>query len=230
MCGRFLNTATNDELGGLFDTTVIGDPLPLPSWHIHPTEEVRVVLEGKKEPGRRLEGARWDLARPGQKTLKHDGPPLINMRVETAQQKFGWALKSNRCLIPATGYWEWKGETGNKQPYYFHLGDTPIAFACTYSWWKDPAKADDDPDRWHLTAALFTMDAAPHLATIHDRNPLMLPQEFWGDWLDTGTAGDQDLVNAAIELGRPVAAQVEFYPVRKFSGRDEGPELTAPAS
>lgn len=131
MCGRFLNTASNDELGGLFDTSIIGDPLPVPSFQIRPTDDVRVVLESKKEPGRRLEGARWDLARPGQKILKRDGPPLINLRVETAQQKFGWAFKGNRCLIPASGYWEWKGKPGNKQPHFFHHDDDVLAFAGT---------------------------------------------------------------------------------------------------
>lgn len=81
-----------------------------------------------------------------------------------------------------------------------------------------------------LTAALFTMDAAPHLAEIHDRNPLMLPEDFWSDWLDTGAAGYQELVNAAIAVSEPFAQEVEFYPVRKFSTKDDGPELTTPAS
>lgn len=79
MCGRFLNTASNDELGGLFGTLIIGDQLPVPSSQTRPTDDIRVVLESKKEAGRRLEGARWDLARPGQKALKQDGPPLINL-------------------------------------------------------------------------------------------------------------------------------------------------------
>ncbi len=228
MCGRFLSVSSNDELGGMFGTTIIGDPLPVPSLHIHPTDDVRVVLESKKEPGRRLEGARWDLARPGQKTLRHGGPPLINLRTETAQQKFAWALKSNRCLFPATGYWEWTGKPSSKQPYYFHDGDGVLAFAGVYSWWKDPSKADDDPTRWALTAALFTTDAAPHLAEVHDRNPLMLPKEFWADWLDPQTPGDQSLVDAAVQSGRSVAQRVKFYPVAPFRGDADGPELIDP--
>ncbi len=230
MCGRFLNETSNEELGEIFDTTIIGNPLPLPSWQIHPTDDVRVVLDSKKEPGRRLEGARWDLARPGQKTLKHDGPPQINPKVETAQQKFVWALKANRCLIPADGYWEWTGPKGKRQPYYFHPDEGVLAFAGVYSWWKDTTKTDDDPGRWKLTAALFTTDAAPHLAEIHDRNPLMLPEEFWADWLDVKTVGDQELVNAAVASGSSVADRVEFYPVRPFLGTDDGPELSRPAS
>ena len=63
-------------------------------------------------------------------------------------------MKSNRCLIPATGYWEWVGPTGNRQPYIFRpVYDEILAFAGVYSWWKDPTKAEDDPTRWVLTAA-----------------------------------------------------------------------------
>ena len=69
---------------------MLGDPLPAPSWHIHPTDQVRVVLESKKkERGCRLEAARWDLAPPGRKTLKGERQPLINLKAETAQQRFG---------------------------------------------------------------------------------------------------------------------------------------------
>lgn len=228
MCGRFINTASNEDLGGIFDTTAIGDPLPIPSFHIHPTDTIRVVLESAKTPGRRLEGARWDLTRPGQKELRRPGPPLINIRAESAQQKFAWALKHHRCVIPATGYWEWTGIPGNKRPFFFHHGDDVIAFAGIYSWWKDPARGEDDPERWTLTAALLTTNAAPHLREIHDRNPVMLPATFWADWLDPGTAGDQELVNAAMGAGETIAEQVEFYPVRPFSGQATGPELIEP--
>lgn len=225
-----MNEASNDELGGMFDTAIIGDPLPLPSGHIHITDPIRIVMESKKEPGRRLEGATWAIARPRQAQLL-SRPPIFNIRAETAHEKFGWALAGNRALIPAQGYWEWTGEKGHKTPYYFHPEEGDIlAFAGLYSWWADPTVAADDPKRWHLTAAILTMDAAAHLATIHDRNPVMLPQTFWRDWLDPQAKGDEALTRAATAAAREVTDRVRFDQVARFGQNDQGPALTTPVA
>ncbi|MDF1489074.1 SOS response-associated peptidase [Tessaracoccus caeni] len=214
MCGRYGIDATADDLAELFGVEVIGEPPPLPMPEARPTDVVPVVLESPKQPGWRLEGARWDLARPGQKELKRTGPPLINVRSETAVEKFGWAVQQRRCLIPATGYWEWTGPKGARQPYFFRdPSDDVIAFAGMYSWWRDPSKRDNDPSRWVLTTALLTMDAVENLADIHDRNPVMLPGDFWDEWLDPSTTGDQALVEAAVAASFDVAQELEFGPV-----------------
>ena len=215
MCGRYGLDATVEDLAGAFEIDLIGDGVPAPLVEARPTDAVPVVLESERSPGRRLEAARWDLARPGQKTLRRPGPPLINVRSESMAEKFGWAVQRRRCLIPATGYWEWTGPNGARQPYFFHGADV-LAFAGVYSWWRDPAKDEDDASKWVLTAALLTMDAVDRLAAIHDRNPVMLPADAWDDWLDPTALGTQVLVEAAVEGARRVADSLDFTPVDRL--------------
>lgn len=214
MCGRYGINATAEDLAELFGVEIVGNLPALPMPEARPTNTVPVVLESPTQPGWRLEGARWDLARPWQKELRRSGPPLINVRSETVTEKFAWAVQRRRCLIPATGYWEWAGPKGARQRYLFQDPDGDVlAFAGVSSWWKDPDKTDDDPSRWVLTAALMTMDAVENLASIHDRNPVMVPPDFWDEWLDPATTGDQALVEAAVNASREIARTLEFSAV-----------------
>ena len=200
-----------------------------PSWNIKPTEIIPVVIETAKagaEPVRRLEPARWSLVPAWSKTLTLKFP-TFNARSETAAEKasFKTAVKSKRALIPAKGYYEWHTEGKTKTP-YFITGETPMVFAGLYSWWADPSKADGAEDRWVLTATIMTMDTVPSLASIHDRNPVMLPREWWDVWLDPTTEGDQAFVDAAVHAAQPVAQSMTFYPVAPVRG--DGPELIEP--
>jgi putative SOS response-associated peptidase YedK len=230
MCGRFTNSGTSEEVGSFFGVTQVGDGLPLPSWNIRPTDQVDVVLESAKDeeaPVRRLEAARWSLVRPGAKELKGRFP-LFNVRSETAAEKFPWALKHRRAIMPLESYYEWRTEGWTKTPFTIHpTDDRFLAAAAVTSWWKNPELAEDDPARWVLTAAMLTMDAAPHLAGIHDRNPVFLPRDFWADWLSPSLEGDQALVDAAVQSAKPVAAGLAFHEVRPLKGN--GPELLEPA-
>ncbi|WP_255371717.1 SOS response-associated peptidase [Cellulosimicrobium sp. CUA-896] len=89
-----------------------------------------------------------------------------------------------------------------KQPYYI----TPqhgrsAAFAGLYEFWRDRTKADDDPDRWLVSTTIVTTDAAPDLAEIHDRMPLVLPPDAWDAWLDP--AVDAEGAAGLLRLGGP---------------------------
>lgn len=214
MCSRYGLDATVEDLAGVFEIAVVGDDVPAPAPESRPTDRVAVVLESEKTPGRRLEAARWDLARPGQRELRGPRGPLINVRAETLASKFGWAVQRRRCLIPATGYWEWTGPKGARRPYLIRpaVGQV-LAFAGVYSWWRDLGKDENDPTKWVLTVALLTMDAVERLAPIHDRNPVPLPADAWDDWLDPTTPGTEALVVAAVSEGRGVAATLDFAPV-----------------
>jgi putative SOS response-associated peptidase YedK len=102
-----------------------------------------------------------------------------------------------------------------------------FALAGLYEWWRDPAKADNDPDRWLLSATTLTKDSAPELAHIHDRNPVLLTPETFDAWIDPHIEGDSDLLEAVARESDQVAAEAEFYPVDQAVGsvRNNSPEL-----
>jgi len=230
MCGRFIISDTASDLAAMFEVEHEGGNLPEPSWNIKPTDQIPIVLESAKQqpPVRRLESARWSLI-PSFATELTSSFPTFNARSETAADKptFKASVASRRALIPATGYYEWHTEGTKKTPYFVHSDDgLPLAFAGLYSWWRNPAVADDDPTRWVLSATILTADAQGPLASIHDRIPVALPDEAWDQWLDPNTVGDQDFVDAAVSASRDLAATLRFYEVAPLVGN--GPELIDP--
>lgn len=204
-----------------------------PGWNIRPTDPVAVVLESMKqgpEPVRRLELARWSLTPGWSKTLTMK-VPTFNARSEgiTEKASFAAAIRSKRALIPASGYYEWQTDpvTNTKTPFYIHAphGQT-MAFAAIYSWWKDRSLSDDDPRAWTLTTTMLTADAVHTLEQIHDRNPVPLPRELWGDWLDPRIEGTQQMVDATVAAGARVAETLEIMPIAAVT--DERPQPAAP--
>jgi putative SOS response-associated peptidase YedK len=232
MCGRFAVDSEVEEL--IRDFLAQGGDIHdwRPSYNLAPTDQVPVVIESSKsgELVRRLELARWSLTPTWSKTLQMKGP-TFNARSEAAgtTAMFKAAVASKRALIPATGYYEWRTEGKVKTPYFIHdPSGERIAFAALYSWWKDATKADDDPARWVLTTTILTMDTVPGLASIHPRNPVPLPREFWSQWLDPSLVGDQQLVDEAVALGIPVASSLEAYEVGPVRG--DSPDLIRPVA
>ncbi len=231
MCGRFaISDTPPDDLVRVFDVDTVGEGIPGPNWNVRPTDPIPVVIESDKDGPvvRRLEAARWSLVPSFSKELKLPYP-TFNARAEGAAKAaaFRASVAGKRALIPpADGYYEWHTVGKTKTPYFIHDLDAPIAFAGLYSWWRDPAKADDDPERWHLTATILTTDATGELAGIHDRIPVIVPPEFWSTWLDPDTKGDQSLVDAAVAASRPLVPTLEYYEVGPVNG--EGPDLVAP--
>ena len=223
MCGRYANAETTDELALRFEIEIVGENLPVPSWNIKPTQMINVVAEsaaGTDTVSRRLEAARWSLIPP----WVHDGKPkfsTFNARSEEAASKASWknSVKSKRCLVPASGYYEWVTQGTTKTPSYIS-GDEPIAFAGLYSWWRASEK-----DPWLLTATIMTMPSVPELAEIHDRNPIGLPKSMWNDWLDPTLMGDQAFIDAAAHEAQAVARSWQARHVAPLTG--DGPELIA---
>lgn len=231
MCGRF---AVDNEINELIELFVaqggdVGDWRP--SWNIRPTDPVPVVLESAKtgDVVRRLELARWSLVPSFAKELKLKYP-TFNARSEDVASKasFKASVVGKRAIIPASGYYEWRTVGGAKTPFYIHDPDGELAFAALYSWWRNPALADDDPDRWVLSATILTMPAVPSLAEIHDRNPVPLPRDLWGDWLSTEIAGDQGFVDGMVAASVEVASRLGAYEVAPLG--ENGPELTRPVA
>jgi putative SOS response-associated peptidase YedK len=96
-----------------------------------------------------------------------------------------------------------------------------------YEIWRDPERAEDDPDRFRWTCTVLTTDAEDDLGRIHDRMPLMLDRDRWDAWLDPRRPGGEELLDLLV----PAApGALEAYPVAAMVGnvRNNGPELIEP--
>ncbi len=108
---------------------------------------------------------------------------MINARAETLAEKpsFKNAFRSHRCIIPASGFYEWqKKGTGAKQPFYFHLKDKDVfGFAGLYEQWLDKESGEQIE-----TCTIITTEANKVLESVHDRMPVILKAKDYEQWLD----------------------------------------------
>ncbi len=235
MCGRFVVASAGTDLVGVLRVDVEGDDLPEPSYNVAPTAQAAIVLDSVKEelPVRRLESARWGLVPGWAKDLKI-GARAFNARSEELEDKpmFRSALEKRRAVVPASGYYEWKTVDGVKIPHYIHPADgSPLFIAGLYEWWRDKAKADDDPTRWLLSFTILTRDSIGHLGSIHDRMPLFLDPDHADAWLDPTTDNVRDVLDAAIDAAPALADTLDDHVVSRAVGnvRNNSPELIEPA-
>ena len=238
MCGRYASFREDQALADEFAIATVADDVRLlpPSWNVAPTDGVRMVVErADKESGevvRQLRVARWGLVPSGAKDPSV-GSRMINARVESVVDKpaFARPFAARRALLPADGYYEWKKPgpdtpTRRKQPFYLHPADDDVvALAALYEFWKDPTKADDDPDRWLVSTTVITRPASPELEHIHDRQPLMLRRDAWDAWLDPSAGADE-----ARRLLDAPAPRIVATPVSPLvsSVRNDSPQLLEP--
>jgi len=239
MCGRYVSITSDADLAAEFEIDDVEDTAPAPSWNVAPTDPVRLVVarprrdatgerapDGASDPVRQLRTARWGLVPSWSKDSK-GGARMINARIETVAQKpaFKAAAAKRRCLIPALGYYEWQPTDEGKVPHFLHDPDGHLlAMAGLYEFWRDPARADDDPARWLVTCTIITQQATDLLGEIHDRNPVIVPPDLRGAWLDCST---EDVGVAQDLLARIPEARLEPYVVGAAVGnvRNNGPEL-----
>lgn len=230
MCGRFVQAEPADALASMFEVPQPGQ-IPPVSYNIAPTQQIAVVLESVKtgEPVRRLESARWSLVPKFAQSLESPYP-THNARSETVSEKptFRDSLRTARALIPASGYYEWLTDSAGKTPYYIHPreSDAVIAFAALYSWWRNPAKPDTDPERWVLSATILTAPATGALTELHERMPVMVAPTWWDTWLDASEPGDDEVVRAIVSASDELVPGLRWHPVASLRGN--GPELVTP--
>jgi putative SOS response-associated peptidase YedK len=149
---------------------------------------------------------------------------LINARMESAADKptFRNALRRRRCLLPCSGYYEWKKLDKRKQPFWIRMKDAPLfAFAGLWESWNSPDGGTIE------SCALLTQDANVPMRGIHDRMPVILLPEEYDAWLDPA---EQD-GKAALKVLHPMADDLlEAIPVSSYVGnsRHEGPQCIAP--
>ncbi|MCV6594226.1 MAG: SOS response-associated peptidase [Silicimonas sp.] len=218
MCGRFSLTLPDDAMAALFDAAPANDLAALPNYNICPTNQVHSVTS---ESGtRRLRPMRWGFLPHWYKTPT-GGPLLINARAESIAEKpaFAKACRERRCLIPASGFYEWtKDEDGNRLPWYIApAADDMLAFAGIWQVW-------DKGETPLTTCAIVTTAANTKMSRIHHRMPVILPAEDWPLWLGEAGKGAAILMRAAPED----ALSLHRVDPKVNSNRAAGPGLIAP--
>ncbi len=186
MCGRFTNRLTWREIVALYRLAVpVAPERNLPArYNICPTDTVDVVVP--RNGGRDLVPMRWGLVPAWWKKRLRDVPSTFNARAETLATKpmFRDAFRSRRCLIPASGYYEWLPTPTGKQPYYYTARDgAPLTFAGLWDEWKNIET--DEPLR---SCTMIVTDANALASKVHDRMPVLLQPPDFDAWL-TGRAG-----------------------------------------
>jgi putative SOS response-associated peptidase YedK len=228
MCGRFLNKLPAAEIARIFGTR---NPLPnYPArFNIAPTDPVLTVRFNPETKERSLDALRWGLVPYRAKDLKI-GARMINARAETVatMPAFRDAFRERRCIIPASGFYEWKKTGTAKQPYAIvPEGDPIFAFAGLWENWRVRAAADSA--EWIRTCTIITGEPNELVAPIHNRMPVILDKSDWAKWLGEYPA-DKD---ALLALLKPFPAErMRAYPVssRVNSVKNDEPSLLEPAA
>lgn len=178
MCGRFVGFRKLEELIKHFPIDV-ADVDVRPSYNVAPTQEILAVT--RHDAQNHLEKLHWGLV-PFWAKDTTIGSRMINARSETVATKpsFQTAFKWRRCLIPADGFYEWKGESKPKQPMYLTLPDgRPFAFAGLWETWDNRGKAPIP----YRSVTILTREASASVMPIHNRMPVILKPEAFGPWL-----------------------------------------------
>lgn len=184
MCGRY-SLICIDDLGNRFR---VFDPMMGARSHfnIAPGNEMPVIMRSGEN---HLAILRWGLIPSWTKDIR-SVMPLINARAETLGEKpaFRSLLKSHRCLVPASGFFEWKNDGNRKNPWYFRLTDAPLfSFAGLYDQWHNPEGVTVS------TYTIVTCEASSLLAPVHDRMPVILSRTAEERWLDPEPVGPGEL-------------------------------------
>ena len=221
MCGRYTLQLTVAEVERRFGIAEIVETRiqpTLPGFNIAPSQAVLVILDDEGKPV--LTSARWGFA---PRWWKGKTPPPINARAETIAERptFRGSIKSNRCLLPADGFYEWQARPGQrkKQPMHLRLPDgKPFTFAGIYT------EAEDG----ELTCAIVTTAANRVVRSIHERMPVILAEKELQDLSLDPTVTDVDELAAC--LASPDSEHLGMFPVNDLvsSARNQGPELVEP--
>jgi putative SOS response-associated peptidase YedK len=179
MCGRFVQYFEEVVLARLLGLDGLDASQVFRNFNTAPTQSVAAVRlspEGKRQ----LVPLRWGLV-PGWSKDLSIGQKLINARSETAHEKasFRSAFKHRRCLLPAAGFFEWKGPPKKKQPYFITSVDSkPLVFAGLWERWErgpEPVKS----------CTILTTEANDFMRGIHTRMPVILAPADFERWLQT---------------------------------------------
>lgn len=221
MCGRFVLTADGETIQTAFNLDDVPESLP-PRFNIAPSQPIAVITN---ENPKVLTFHKWGLVPSWAKDVAM-GNKMINARSESVEEKpaFRAAFRRRRCLIPATGFFEWQQRDGKKVPMFAHMKDNSVfAFAGLWEVWHSP---EGDELR---TVTILTTEPNALMADIHNRMPVILPTTAYETWLAAGEQSPADLK----PLLKPFDAdQMAAYEVSTFVNRpaNDTPEAIEPVA
>jgi putative SOS response-associated peptidase YedK len=233
MCGRFTLTAGQEAIIRRFAASALkgGDdaaPPDAPRYNIAPGQGVLAVREDRDRKEREVVALTWGLV-PFWAEDPKIAYKLINARSETAASKpaFRGPMRHKRCLIPASGFYEWKQPGGGrpKQPFFIfpaEAKDRPaeglMAFAGLWEHWGAPDGSEVE------SCTILTTEANEALSSLHHRMPVILRETDWARWLDT----EAEKPEQVCDLLKPAPEDfLAMYPVAPLvnSPRNDRPEL-----
>jgi putative SOS response-associated peptidase YedK len=201
MCGRY-SLVFIDDLGNRFRVfnPMIGSRS---RFNIAPGSEMPVIIHKEKKE---LVLMKWGLV-PHWVSDVNKARPSINARAETLNEKtsFKDLLKNNRCLVPASGFFEWKKEGSKRIPFYLHLPKCPLfAFAGLYDYQVDPQ------GNLFGSYTIITVEPNDLIAKIHDRMPSILLPDLEDRWLSKNPLDETDLKELLVPFP---PEDISMYPV-----------------
>ena len=211
MCGRY-SLVCIDDLGNRFR---IFNPMlgARSKFNIAPGTRQPVIVQGALS--RELKQMQWGLVPHWTKDRKA-AHTIINARAESLLEKpsFASLLKTKRCLVPASGFFEWKNEKARKIPFYMNLNDQSLfAFAGLYDEWHDPAGT------LLTTYTIITTEPNDLMATVHNRMPAIISPDYEEGWL----TGEQPDTGQLKEMLAP-------YPAEKMAMHPVSPLVNTPSA
>lgn len=211
MCGRFVLFIPLADIAREFEIEQLSFEFG-PDYNIGPSREVPLVV---RDTDKRLILSRWGFVPVWSDDLAI-GSRMINARAETAAEKpaFRKALASQRCIVPASGFYEWRKIGSRKQPVYITRKDGKMmALAGIHNTWVSPTGEKVS------TFAILTTQPNELVKEIHNRMPVILKKEHYEQWLQTGQLPPE----ALSDIFKP-------FPPDKLEGFDVSPRVNSPAN
>lgn len=221
MCGRFTQQRPASELAEIFAAEPLADELG-PRFNVAPTDEAFVVVQ--RNDRRAITAYRWGLV-PHWATDARTGSRMFNARAETVTTSpaFREAFRRRRCLVPVDSFYEWRRIGSVRQPYrVVRADDRPLTLAGLWAGWRDPAS---DTIRRTFTIVTTTPNVA--ISDLHDRMPVILPDDAWERWLDPSVAVPAELLGLLVPSDE---IELRIHPVGRGVNdvRRDGPDLIEP--
>ena len=200
MCGRFVLNEVIEDLTETYRVQDVRVDDPAPRYNIAPSQDIAAILQ--KNEKRYLVDLQWGLVAFWTKDLAA-ARRQVNVRIETLRERptYRKELERRRCIIPASGFYEWQKEGDRPGPWYFRVAEGHAAFAGLWDKWQE--SEDSEPLR---TCTIITQPAEGVVGSIHDRMPALLTSETALRWLDPTLSGAEALALIIPEAMPPLDA------------------------